>query len=320
MHKTIYPGSPAFNAWQAYYQPETAAEALRLLAAHDGAARIIAGGTDLLLEIQRGRYPEIQALVDVTGIAGMTAITRRDNYLEVGAAATHSQIVQSPWLQQQAACLVESCGVIGGPQVRNVATLGGNVAHALPAADGTTALVALAAEAEIAAAAGMTWQPVLNLFAGPGQPAFDPTRSLLTRFRFTVAAHSGTAFSRIMRPQGVALPILACAVWVQLAQPDPASPIAAARICLGPVAPTPQRAPQAEAALLGRCLPDALEACVVAAQSELHPRPSKHRATTAYRQEMIAVLLRRTLPLAVHRAAAAELSPISHLPIHPFTN
>ncbi len=316
MNKPIYPSSPAFSAWQAYYQPETVAEALRLLAAHDGAARVVAGGTDLLLEIQRGRHPEIQALVDVTGIAGMTNIARRDHYLEVGAAATHTQIVRSAWLQQHAACLVESCGVIGGPQVRNVATLGGNVAHALPAADGTTALVALAAEAEIAAAAGMTWQPILHLFAGPGQPAFDPTRSLLTRFRFTVAPHSGTAFSRIMRPQGVALPILACAVWVQLSQPDPRSPITAARICLGPVAPTPQRAAQAEAALVGRRLPDALEDCLAAAHSELHPRPSKHRATAPYRQEMIAVLLRHTLPLAVHRAAAAEPFPISHSPIH----
>ncbi len=320
MDKPTYPTSPAFSAWQAYYQPETAAEALRLLAAHNGAARVIAGGTDLLLEIQQGRRPEIQALVDVTGIAGMTAITHRADYLEVGAAVTHAQIVQSALLQERAACLVESCGVIGGPQVRHVATLGGNVAHALPAADGTTALIALAAEAELAELARTTWQPVLSLFAGPGQPTFDPCRALLTRFRFTVAPLSGAAFSRVMRPQGVALPILACAVWVQLSQPDPHSPIAAARICLGPVAPTPQRAAQAEAALVGRRLPDALEACIAAAQSELRPRPSKHRATVAYRQQMIAVLLRRTLPLAAHRAAAAELLPISHSLIHPFTH
>lgn len=309
MDNPIYPSSPAFTAWQAYYRPETVAEALRLLAVHDGAARVVAGGTDLLLEIQRGSHPEIQALVDVTGIAGMTTITRHGDSLEVGAAVTHTQIVHSPWLQQQATCLVESCGVIGGPQVRNVATLGGNVAHALPAADGATALVALAADAEVATATGTTWQPVLNLFAGPGQPTFDPSRSLLTRFRFTVAPRSGTAFSRIMRPQGVALPILACAVWVQLAQPDPDSPLVAARICLGPVAPTPQRAAQAEAALSGQSLRDALTACVAAAQQELHPRPSKHRATAPYRQEMIAVLLRQTLPLAVQRAAAGQATP-----------
>ncbi|MCI0396045.1 MAG: FAD binding domain-containing protein, partial [Chloroflexi bacterium] len=289
--------------WQHYHRPATVEEALSLLAGYEGQARVVAGGTDLLLEMQQGHKPPVEALVDVTAIAELNGIGLVEGRVEVGAAVPHSEIVRSPVILQQATCLVESCGVIGGPQVRNVATLGGNVAHALPAADGTTALVALEAEAEVASPAGRSWWPVLSLFQGVGRSAVDQSRELITRFRFAPAyPGTATAFKRIMRPQGVALPILACAVWlaVEAAGPD-SNPrqvkIVEARICLGPVRPAPCRAGQAEAALRGRPLAEALDDCVGAAQAEFSPRTSKHRATAGYRREMIAVLLRRALPL-----------------------
>jgi len=321
--------------WQEYHRPDTVEAALALLAQHDGRARVVSGGTDLLLEMQQGHKPPVEALVDVTSIAGMNHIGQHDNWIEIGAAVPHTQIVKSGLIRQQATCLVESCGVIGGPQVRNVATLGGNVAHALPAADGTTALVALNAEAEVAGAGGRTWRPILSLFKGPGKSAVDQSRELITRFRFPAPQPGeGTAFKRIMRPQGVALPILACAVWVKvenntqlsvtnlqspisnLQSPitdvpsdNPQSPIIEARICIGPVRPVPRRADQAEVALTGRTLAEALDDCVAAAQREFSPRTSKHRATAEYRVEMIEVLLRRALPLAVRRAITGEAIP-----------
>jgi carbon-monoxide dehydrogenase medium subunit len=301
--------------WQHYHRPSTVAAALAHLAAYDGRARVISGGTDLLLEMQQGHKPPVTALVDVSAIPEMTTITLTDGWLEVGAAATHTQIVNNPLIHQHATCLVESCGVIGGPQVRNVATLGGNVAHALPAADGTTALVALDAEAEVATLDGRSWHPILTLFKGVAHSAVDPTRQLITRFRFpTGTPHTATAFKRIMRPQGVALPILACAVWLQLTIDHSQltidhSPLSNLRICIGPVKSTPCRAAAAEAALRGRTLSEAFDDCITAALAELTPRTSKHRATAEYRQEMIAVLLRRTLPLAVHRAATGEAVP-----------
>src|SRR5690606_14086120 len=203
--------------WQHYYYPETVEEALERLRAHDGNARIIGGGTDLLLEMQQGRKPAVEALIDVTAIPSLHTLQLENDIVEIGAAVTHTEIVKAPFMAQHATCLVESCGVIGGPQVRNVATLGGNVAHALPAADGTTALVALDAEVEVATLNGRSWQPILTLFKGVAHSAVDPTRELITRFRFPAAApDSATAFKRIMRPQGVALPILACAVWVEV--------------------------------------------------------------------------------------------------------
>jgi carbon-monoxide dehydrogenase medium subunit len=307
--------------WQRYHRPQTVADALSLLARYEGRARVVSGGTDLLLEMQQGRRPSLEALVDVTAIDDMVYVRRQESWIEIGAAATHAQIVKSELVVQQATCLVESCGVIGGPQVRNVATLGGNVAHARPAADGTTALVAMAAEAEVATGDGRAWHPILHLFKGPGKSAVDQTLQLITRFRFPAARPgTGTAFKRVMRPQGVALPILACAAWVQVgsrSQPDSEgrllptedAVIEDVRICIGPVRPVPCRARETEGVLHGRSLAAALDEAVVAVQAEFSPRTSKHRATSAYRVEMLEILLRRTLPLAVRRALTGQAVP-----------
>lgn len=317
--------------WEKYHRPQTVDDALARLREHGGRARILAGGTDLLLEMQQGHRPPVEAMVDVTAIPDMTEIRHDEQtgLIEIGAAVTHTQIVKSDLVTRRATCLVESCGVIGGPQVRNVATLGGNVAHALPAADGTTALVVLDAEAEIAAPNGRSWRPILSLFKGPGISTVDRSRELITRFRFLGGApRTGTAFKRIMRPQGVALPILACAVWVQLGEHASGNgsgqPVAGAnlddvvindvvvddvRICIGPVQPVPTRAREAEQAVRGRPLREGLPRAVAAAQAEFSPRTSKHRATAEYRVEMIDVLLRRALPLAVRRARTGEAVP-----------
>lgn len=303
------------NLWQQYYMPKTVDEALGRLREHDGRARVVGGGTDLILEMQQGRKPAVEAMVDVTAIADLTQIQEQDGMIAIGAGVTHTEIVKSELIARQATCLVESCGVIGGPQVRNVATLGGNVAHALPAADGTTALVVLDAEAEVARADGRVWRPILRLFKGPGISAVDQSRELLTRFRFpTGAPGTGSAFKRIMRPQGVALPILACAVWVRIDEQDSGTAsgdcvVEEARICIGPVRPVPTRARQAEQALQGHTLAAALDDVVGEAQAEFTPRTSKHRATAEYRVEMIEVLLRRALPLAVQRALTGEAVP-----------
>jgi len=305
--------------WTNYHQPVTVDEGLAFLAQHEGAARVVSGGTDLLLEMQQGHKPPVSALVDVTGIAEMGEIREENGRIQLGAAVTHTKIVKSDLLVERATCLVESSGVIGGPQVRNVGTLGGNVAHALPAADGTTALVVLDAEVEVATVNGRSWRPILSLFKGPGKSAVDQSRELLTRFRFRgTQPGEATAFKRIMRPQGVALPILACAVWVkvegtvgsgQLTADSEQLTVEDVRICIGPVRPTPCRATEAEAALRGRSLDEALDECVAAARAELSPRTSKYRATAEYRLEMIEVLLRRSLPLALQRAASGTAVP-----------
>ncbi len=295
--------------WNHYHLPETVEAALADLARYDGQARIVAGGTDLLLEMQQGRKPAVAALVDVTRIGEMRRIEVEGDFVYVGGAVTHTEIVASDLLAQRATCLVESCGVIGGPQVRNVATLGGNVAHALPAADGTVSLVALAAEAEVAGPGGRRWLPLTELFAGPGKSVVDQTRELIVQFRFRpTGARSRTSFKRIMRPQGVALPILGMAVWVEFEAAD--ETVSAARIALGPAGPTPMRAREAEAYLAGRALDD--ETTRQVAQrvlNEARLRTSPHRATREYRIELIDVLVRRNLASVRARLGQAVVQP-----------
>lgn len=290
--------------WNHYHTPHTVDEALTLLRSYQGQARIIAGGTDLLIEGRAEGHAPHEALIDITAIPELGTIDRVGDHIVIGAGVTHAQIVKSDLVQAHAACLVESCGVVGGPQVRNVATIGGNVAHALPAGDGTVSLVALDADAEIILDGERRWLPIRELYLGPARSLLNPTRDLLLRFRFRVAAEGqASAFNRIMRPQGVALPVLGCAVWIAL-DADRAQ-YAAARVCLAPVAPTPVRAESVEDALIGQPISAAtLEAAIAAGQAALHPRTSKYRATADYRHELIAVLLRRTVTAALDRAQA----------------
>jgi carbon-monoxide dehydrogenase medium subunit len=132
---------------------------------------------------------------------------------------------------------------------------------------------------------------------------------VLLRFRFKLSGtNEATAFKRIMRPQGVALPVLGCAVWVKL--DDTGTTYADVRVSIAPVAPRPTRIPEVEAALIGQpATEDTLRTAIQVAREVLNPRTSKYRATADYRREMIEVLLRRTLPLAVERARTGDAIP-----------
>jgi carbon-monoxide dehydrogenase medium subunit len=297
------------SLWTFYHTPDSITEALDLLAHYQGQARIIAGGTDLLLDLRHSHADCPVGLVDITHIQDISLIRQDGDTLLIGAGATHTQIVKSPVIAARATCLVESCGVVGGPQVRNVGTLGGNVAHALPAGDGTTSLVALDADVEIAQGGQRRWVNIREMFVGPGQSLIDPTRDLLIGFRLRLCGpREATAFKRIMRPQGVALPILGCAAWVRLDETK--THYEDARICIGPVAKVPARADAVEAALRGQPVSDAtVDQAVAAARESLHPRTSAYRATADYRREMVEVLLRRVLPLAALRAQTGEAIP-----------
>ncbi|MFN8376290.1 MAG: FAD binding domain-containing protein [Anaerolineae bacterium] len=298
------------SLWKTYYTPQNVDEALALLAQHQGEARIIAGGTDLMIDLQHSAHAEpAAAMVDITQVKEMIGILEQGESCQVGAAVTHTSIVKSALLEARATCLVESCGVVGGPQVRNVGTLGGNVAHALPAGDGTTSLMALDAQGLVAWGDGtgrQEWLPLPALFKGAGVSALDHHRDILVAFRFKLCGEGeGTAFKRIMRPQGVALPILGCAVWVRLNEAR--THYEDVRICVSPVAPKPVLATEVQTALRGQAVgQDSIELAVKVAHETLHPRASAYRATAEYRQHMIETLLRQTLPLASQRAKTGE--------------
>jgi xanthine dehydrogenase FAD-binding subunit len=137
------------NTWNQYHSPNSIQEALTLLQQYDQDAQIVAGGTDLILDLEFGNHAAVEALVDVTAIPNMDRIIEEDGWIELGAAATHAQIERSPLVQEHGTALAESSSVVGGHQVRNVDTIGGNDAHAQPAADGTIGLMALDAQVQI---------------------------------------------------------------------------------------------------------------------------------------------------------------------------
>jgi CO/xanthine dehydrogenase FAD-binding subunit len=293
--------------WKDYHLPLSVDEAVGVLARYEGHARVVAGGTDLILDLQQGNEHPVDALVDVTHIVGLNEIREEGGVISIGAGVTHNQIVESALLQQNATALVEASYVVGGPQVRNVATLGGNVAHALPAADGTTALNALNAEVEVASFGGRRWIPFTSLFLGPGKSAIDSTRDVLTALRFKATGdHEASAFTRIMRPQGVALPIMNFSAKVRVIDDR----IAEVALAVAPVAPRPFRCEHTEAFLTGKpASAESIEAAVAVLLSECKPRTSPHRATAEYRKDVLPVLLRRTLGMALERAKTGKVVP-----------
>lgn len=289
------------NRWQHYFTPASVTEALDILQRYDGKARVVGGGTDLLVETRRGLHKPVAAMVDVTHIEGLDTIAIEEDHIVIGCGVTHSRIASDDRIKALGACLAESCGVIGGPQVRNVGTLAGNVAHALPAGDGTIGLLALGGEIEVAGVDGTRWMPLQESFRGPGKSFIDRYRQVLTRLRFRpTGPGEGSAHHRVMRPQGLCLPIISMGVRVTL---DDTGVIRDARISMGPVGPVPHLAEPAMAVLIGgpAAASQYAQAAEVALQN-VELRASKYRATREYREQMVRTFLPATLERAVERA------------------
>jgi CO/xanthine dehydrogenase FAD-binding subunit len=286
--------------WKTYYLAQSISDALNTLANASGAARLVAGGTDLLLDLQQGRHPPLDTLVDISHVPEMRRLELHQDSLFIGAALPLNLVVASPLVRQHAQALHDAAGLIGGPQVRNTATLGGNVAHALPAADGTIALLALDAQAEVTSLQGTRRLPLGDLFRGPGKSALDPGGDLLVGFHLPVRqAGQASAFQRVMRPQGVAIAILNMAIWLK----READRLVDIRISIGPAGTVPLRAHGAEAQLRGQS-PDqpVIDRAIAALLAETHFRTSPHRATAEYRRHTAAVLLKEVLEIAWQRA------------------
>lgn len=292
--------------WQAYEMPTSIEEALETLARYQGQAQLIAGGTDLVIELQEGKHT-VECLVDVTRIPGLDRIERQEGWIVMGANVTFRQIKESALLQEEARVLPEAAATVGALQIQTVATLAGNLVSALPAADGSVALLALEAEARIADGQGQAWRPVKELFLGPGKSALDPTRQMITHIRFPVAqGRHGSAWERIGRRRALVLPILNCAAYVGLDAEG--EQFEWARLSLGPVAPVPFRARESEAFLAGKPVSlDIMRQAGDIAAREAQPRTSLLRASREYRLEVLPVLVRQGLERAVAQAQARSI-------------
>jgi carbon-monoxide dehydrogenase medium subunit len=281
--------------WREYLFPRSIDEALDILSEHKGKARIIAGGTDLILQRKQGTCPSDVA-VDITRIPGLDRITVSGSHISLGALVTHAQVAASPLIRERAPLLAEACSKVGGPQTRNMGTLVGNVTNAMPAADGAIALTVLNAEALVHNQEGGHWMPIQDLYLGVGECRIDACAEIVTALQIQPLGPSwGSAYERLAKRQSLILPILAVAAAIRL----DAGRCLEARIAMGPVAPAPHRARAAEEYLQGRPVAETtIKKAAEAAKDEARPRDSVLRGSQEYRQEMVEVLSRRAITRA----------------------
>ncbi len=287
--------------WETYYAPASVAEALDLLAQHPG-ARLIAGGTDLILEIERGvRTPD--TLIDVSRIPRLDVIERVNGVFHLGANVTHNQVVAAADLVAHAFPLARACWLVGAPQIRNRGTVAGNCVTASPANDTITPLWAMDATFTLASRdRGERTLTCDQFFLGVRKTALQPDEMLV---RINVPALKPTergTFLKLGLRQAQAISVVNVAVVVEFADRRPPTNDARntqyavrARIALGSVAPTIIRATEAEAYLAGKELSDDVIAHAARLAAAAARPISDIRGSAEYRRDMVRVLTARAL-------------------------
>lgn len=279
--------------------PKNIKEALSLLEEYKGEARLVSGATDLMLWIREEKVTP-SVLVDVSDIPEMRFVSVENGKMTLGAAMTHAEIAANEAVKRIFPALSDGCRSVGSPQIRNIATLAGNIVSAQPAADSVVPMTALGVVCEIVSSDGAHMRPLCELSKTVGESYVDPTKEILTKIEISVPAGKyGTAFKRIAPREAMALPVVNVAVMLEAAEDGT---ISAARVVASPVAVVPFRAQMAEAHLIGK-KPSAelfAEAAKIA-EDEASPRDSLVRGSGAYRK----VLVRDLVEQALTEAAAA---------------
>jgi carbon-monoxide dehydrogenase medium subunit len=272
-----------FDTVETFYRPSSVREAVRLLQNGKSRARVVAGGTDLVVEGDRS----IRFLIDITH-AGLSYIRREGKACVVGATTTMAALETSPAIRALAGgMLARAAATCGSVQIRNMATLGGNLANGSPAADTATPLLALDAEVVLADARGRRKIPLTEFYSGQRK-----TRALLIEVAIPAQPRGGRwSFQKLGRTEGD-ISLVNAAAGLQL---DSKGRVKWVRVALGAVAPTPMRAVNAEKLLVGRKL-DENALAEVGEEVAREARPiSDVRASAEYRRATIRVLVRRAL-------------------------
>lgn len=280
--------------------PRTIEEATALLAEHGSAARVVAGATDLMVQVRiTGSYPE--HYVDIKHIPDVNVIDLQSDHLQLGAAVSCAALAERSDVRAAFPGLVEAAELIGSTQIQSRATLGGNLCNASPAADTVPALMALGAQAVIAGPRGTRTVPVTEVPTGPGSTSLAAGEMLIA-FRLPVpAAGSADAYQRFIPRTEMDIAVVGVGVSVAL---DASGTCTAARVALGAVAPTAFVAEEAGTALVGSDLgDDALAEAGRRASAAARPI-SDRRGTAEFRHDVTEVLTRRTAAAARDRARA----------------
>lgn len=292
--------------WQTYYTPTSLEDALRLLAEHGPRAQVIAGGTDLIVELQRGTRTA-DVLIDITRVGGLNRVSMADDRIHVGPNVTHNAAVASSLLAERAYPLALASWWVGTPQLRNRGTIAGNLVTASPANDTIAALWALDARLTLSSADGDRELSLAEFYKGVRETALKP-EEMMTDISFSaLRAHQRGTFAKLALRRVHAISVVNSAVLLSFDQ----EVVSEARIAMGSVAPTVIRAPEAESALVGRDLnPESIEEA-----ADLAARATSCiddiRAGADYRRRVVAVLLRRAL------ASLRSDNERTELPEHP---
>ncbi len=309
-----------------YSKPKTLEEALTLLGKYGGKAKLIAGGTDVIVMIkQKTLAPDV--LVSLQGIPGLDQI-KFNGSLSIGPMVTHRAIEKSEIIRKNFSALSDAADFLGSVQIRNVATVGGNICTAAPSADTATPLLVLGTRVKIKSLREERTISIEEFFKGPGETVLKAGEIVEELLIPKPLPNTGSAYYKLQRRLALDLPILGVSVLLSLDKNKvtcsdllcTASPISSilhkmeedeiicreARIALGVVAPTPLRAVKAEALLRGKKLSDELleEVAEIAAQ-EAKPRDSI-RGEAWYRSDMIKVLVKRMAMKSIERVVQPE--------------
>lgn len=280
-----------------FHAPETVDQAVALLAS-DAGARVLAGGTDLIVQMRSGRIAP-SAVIDLKRIAGLSGVRRLGEGFAIGAATPCSALKSNAALAAAWPGVVEAANLIGSVQVRNRATMAGNLCNASPAADSVPALIAVGAFVVIAGPAGQREVAVQDLPLGPGRTGLAAGEFVVEIRLPARPAGGGDAYLRSTPRTEMDIAVVGCGAALVL---DGAGTCTAARIALGAVAPTALLVEEAGAALVGtRCDAAAIEAMEAAVRAACRPIGDK-RGTAEYRTAMAGILARRTVDIARQRA------------------
>ncbi len=278
-----------------YYQPESLKEAYKLMEKLKGEARYIAGGTDLIVKMKQ-KVLTPKALISLRRVEGLAGITKNGG-MSLGSMTLFREIERDPDLARIYPCLSRAASVLANPQIRNVATIGGNLCNAAPSADSAPPLMVLGATVVIEGPGGSREIPIEELFQGPGATSLDSVE-ILTQIKIPEPTpNSGSAFVKIGRlSQDIA--IVNAAVMV----------VMEGRVCkeckaaVGAVASTPLRLEAVEEMVAGNSIEGDLLDAVEAKVKELVSPISDVRASEEYRREVAGVLVRRALIEAANEA------------------
>jgi carbon-monoxide dehydrogenase medium subunit len=278
--------------WERYHTVQDLKQAAALLAERGERARIVAGATDLLLELERGARPGVAELIDITRVPGQDRIEHdQQGWIRLGPLVTHNHCAVSSLLRRHAFALARACWEVGSPQIRNRATVAGNLITASPANDSITPLMALGAEVRLRSSRGERRLPLRELYSGVRRTVMQPDE-LLTSIAFPVpAAGSRSTFVKLGLRRAQAISVVNAAVLLELE----GETVRRAAITLGSVAPTIVHAEAAQDYLQGRRLTtESIEQAARLAQEAARPIDDL-RGSAAYRLEMVRVCVLRAL-------------------------